>query len=172
MDMKSPALLLLVPLAACEFATHVGELPDPTAANTSMDTAQIDVDVDTDEGPGPDEGDPTEGSSDASCILDGVVTDDCPPPPEDWCASDRSTPVPEGLRDYWNSFCADLPGPSGGDVTGSDDEDPPSCDFADPCPPPPIDWCTDGSGVDSPLPEEVVAYWDSFCTGTDTDTDD
>lgn len=123
-----------------------------------------------DPAPGPDA-----PASDQDCSAPDAV---CPPPPIDWCDSDRDVPIPEWLAEHWNSFCdeedaapdagaasADDPSPAGNEPASAEAI---ACGIAmdgpdaAPCPPPPSDWC----GVDPddfPLPAELVAYWSSTC---------
>lgn len=44
------------------------------------------------------------GAMSGPCLIDDELMQ-CPPPPIDWCDSDRSTPLPEGLVEFWNTFC-------------------------------------------------------------------
>jgi len=122
--------------------------------------------------PGATTGDPAE-----SCVIDGVATPNCPPPPLDWCTTTDRPPLPEGLAEFWDSFCAASTTGAGGDpdTDGDTDSPPETCliggEVVEECPPPPEDWCTEGS-PDAALPEGLAEYWDTFCSeDTDADTD-
>lgn len=152
-----------------------------TDAETDSDTdAETDPDTETasmgevDEPPASPESAADDSEPDQECLTPNGV---CPPPPDDWCDSNRDLPLEDWLADHWNSFCDEAPAPDAGAAdtgasppTGSE----PASDAAiacgvaiggpgaSPCPPPPLDWC--GTNHDPfPLPE-LVAYWDSTCS--------